>query len=76
MDCCLTDGMLAPRSLCACGSWDVTAIWMHGISDGHFCKRCGRAWNDEYQIEMKPSDLAWARLPAVGAAQYAKAHGW
>lgn len=47
-------------------------IWMHGLTDGHKCNRCGRTWNDEYDIEMRPSDLNWAHLPAVGAAKYAK----
>jgi|LLEO01.1.fsa_nt_gi hypothetical protein len=51
-------------------------IWMHGITDGHMCNRCGRAWNEEYGLEMRPSDLSWAHLPAVGAARYAEQMGW
>ncbi|XHY17245.1 hypothetical protein SuNHUV7_20380 (plasmid) [Pseudoseohaeicola sp. NH-UV-7] len=47
-------------------------IWMHGLTDGHKCNRCGRAWNEEHGIEMRPSDLNWAHLPAVGAAKHAR----
>ena len=76
MSCCVRKGTLPPRSLCICGSWDVEMIWMHGLTDGHKCNRCGRAWNEEYDIEMRPSDLNWAHLPAVGAAKYARQQGW
>lgn len=64
MACCVPEGTLPPWTPCCCGSWDVTMIWMHMISDGHKCNRCGRAWNEEYGIEMRPSDLKWAHLPA------------
>ena len=76
MSCCVRASTLPPRAICVCGSWDVEMIWMHMVTDGHSCKRCGRVWNDEYQIEMKPSDLGWANLPATGAARYAKQKGW
>lgn len=70
MTCCVPEGTLPPRSLCQCGSWDVTMIWMHGLTDAHKCNNCGRVWNQEYGIEMGPTDLNWAHLPAVGAARY------
>ena len=76
MTCCVPKGTLPPRELCICGSWDVEMIWMHGLTDGHKCNRCGRAWNEGYGIEVRPSDLNWAHLPAAGAANYARQRGW
>lgn len=76
MACCVRVGTRPPLALCTCGSWDVEMIWMHLISDGHKCNRCGRTWNKEYGIEMRPSDLAWAHLPAARAAAYAEKQGW
>ena len=76
MNYCVPEATLPPWALCRCGSWDVTMMWMHGLIDGHNCNRCDRAWNEECSIEMRPSDLAWAHLPATGAADYAKKQGW